>query len=93
MENSSAREAVMERLGISLSRVQAAEFYQGLCDFLVANNAHAYIELLRTKYELLKGGVSLQKCEFMIMEILLELFKSEHPLILASVAYVVKYKS
>lgn len=93
MENSSARKAVMERLGISLSRVQSAELYQGLCDFLIANNAHAYIELIRTKYELLKDGVSLRKCDFMIMDILLELFKSEHPLVLASVAYVVKYKS
>lgn len=93
MENRSAREAVMERLGISLSRGQLAELYQGLCDFLVAKNAHAYIELLRTKYKLLKGGISLRKCDFMIMELLLEKFESEHPLILASVAYVVKYKS
>ena len=93
MEGGGSKEAVKERLGISLSREQSEEFYHALCSFLVAKDAHAYVKLLRTKYELLKCGVSLRKCDYMIMEILLEKIETEHPLILASTSYVVKYKS
>ncbi|MFD3003901.1 hypothetical protein ACFS7Z_26330 [Pontibacter toksunensis] len=93
MENRSAQELVMQRLGIRLSSEQSAELYYGLCNFLVAKDAQAYIRILKIKYDLLKEGVRLEKCEYLIMEIMLEMFQSQHPLILTSVAYVVKYKS
>lgn len=93
MGSRSAQEAVMERLGINLSRGESAEFYHELCSLLVARDTHAYVELLRTKYELLKGGISPWECDYMIMESLLETFVKEHPFILTAVAYVVKYKS
>lgn len=83
----------MEKLGISLSRGESAEFYHELCHLLVAKDTHAYVELLSIKYELLKGGVSPRECDYMVMEILLGTFDRKHPFILTSVAYVVKYKS
>ena len=93
MEGRGSQEAVMERLGISLSKIQSAELYNSLSNCLADRDAYAYVDMLRTKYELLTGGLNLQKCEYMIMEILLEKFEREHPLILASLTYVVKYKS
>lgn len=83
----------MDRMGISLSNGQSAEFYYELCNFLIAKDAYTYVNLIRTKYELLKDRVCLQTCEYLIMEILLERFESKYPLVLSSLVYVVKYKS
>lgn len=93
MENRGSQEAVKEKLGISLSKGQSAEFYHELCNILVAKDAYAYVDLLRTKYELLQDGVSHRNCDYKTMENLLEMFESEHSLILSVIAYMVKYKS
>ncbi|RDV13635.1 hypothetical protein DXT99_19060 [Pontibacter diazotrophicus] len=93
MENQGSQEAVMQRLGISLSKGQSAELYHKLCNFLVAKDTYAYIDLLRIKNELLVSGVSHRKCDYMTMGILLEKLESEYPLIISAVTYVVKYKS
>lgn len=83
----------MDRLGISLSKTQSTDLYHELCSFLVTKDTFAYIDLLRTKYELLQEGVSLRECDYKIMENLLEKIESEYTLILNAIAYTVKYQS
>lgn len=93
MQKKSAQKAIKDTLHVDLSEKAAQELYLNICNFLLQSDNQSYIYVVKYKHELLCGQGSTSVSDYLMMEQLLEQMQAKHPLMLAAIAYIARFKS
>lgn len=93
MQKKSAQKAIKDTLQIDLREKDAQELYLHICNFLLQSDNQSYIRVMKYKHQLLCGQVSTAVSDYLMMEQLIEQMQIRHPLMLAAIAYIARFKS